>query len=427
MKELDWEKYRIKNNEPSNSGLDWDKYKVVEPESQEHEQQATDPIAGNIYNNGNLGALMAGVAGIKHTFDKPIHGLAQFIGLSDWAKNASKHSEDQFNKAAEAHPFLANAGKYGYELARDIPLMAMGGAGAAGALPSSLKGSMFGNLLQSILGGAFTGGTIGGANYVNEDESRLENALKGAAVGGIGSAAGHVASGTLKAGKNIFKAYPLSGAKSLADKIAITQRNAVKAESNKLFGGLINAAEGKGAKVSITSPKTEFKLAYKNMKPSERAPLKNLYEKNDYSFKDAHELYKALGEAANRLKPNASKTGVGAGRDAILKLQKRVAAQMENSLVNVGLPEQVGKLNMANMHYMENVVPHNNKIIQQYLSKKMRPHKFLEKAAGNEVFQTELGSRYPEIEVREALPKYLKYGAAGALGLGGGKLLWGGK
>jgi hypothetical protein len=81
----------------------------------------------------------------------------------------------------------------------------------------------------------------------------------------------------------------------------------------------------------------------------------------------------------------------------------------------------------VNKTYADKVLKYNHPLIKNYLGitkgKKsigiptLTAEDFLNKAHGDSTFRAHFGNKYPEIEVNQLLPKYLKRGAS-ALGIG---------
>lgn len=429
MQEDRWEKYRVTPGTTTNK---WEKYRIKENASLPlpMDEQPTN----DIYDNPFLAAM----AGIKHSFEKPVHGILQpllesgYLGqdVSNASKNWAKRTQDIYDRASKDSPWATGIGEHGYRFARDIPLYALGGKALTGLTsklsPGLIKWLLNRELLSNIVSGTITGGLEGAANYVNEGESRLENATEGATNGAISAG---IFSGLKYGGKkllglgkwaaNIPKAFPKGGAKELADEVAVFGRDAVEGTKKALYSIPENVAKESGL---MLPPPTGAKFGKILSEGGAEEAITDYFIKKNHTYDAANDVVKDLGKFIRDLESKHVKSGLLKGERQALKqakaLQNQVWEGMLQGFNDIGRPDAAKALIEADKYFVENVLPHRHRLVETYRKGQLLPKDFLKKAYGDSTFMAHFGTKYPEIKLRQLLPKYLK-GGAGALGVGG--------
>ena len=434
----------------------------IKPESAPMPQTNNDSV-GNPF----VKALLAGLTSQRAVYEAPVHGALQPLlesgylgqGVSDWSKEKARERESSLKLAGEDYPLITNGGELIGKVNRDIlaaialkkPVGALAGNIPTKALAGIPKWLLNSNLAKNIVTGGLTGGLEGATDYVNEGESRLENSGKkaagGAIAGGVFSGLQYGGKQLLKLGKwtaNLPKAFPKGGAKELADKIAKVDRDAAKDAATEVYDRVISAADK--AKVKVDLSKIKSKGLLSAMNSAEKETLKKALPKvkeskiilpngnklksitpGDQSFGNAHNVKKDLDDAIGRLEGLRQTTKVSNQLNKLKKGRIKVQSAMSKALKEAGLHSELGMFKEVNKTYADKVLKYNHPLIKNYLGitkgKKsigiptLTAEDFLKKAHGDSTFRAHFGNKYPEIEVNQLLPKYLKRGAS-ALGIG---------
>ena len=450
-----------------NSTNEWDSF----PDADEFNQypDAEEPqINNDSVGNPLLKALLAGLTSQRAVYETPIHGALQPLlesgylgqGVSDWSKERAREREASLKLAEEDYPLITNGGELIGKVNRDIlaaialkkPVGALAGNIPAKTLAGIPKWLLNSNLAKNIVTGGLTGGIEGVTDYVNEGESRLENSGKKTAGGAI---AGGIFSGLQYGGKqlsklskwaaNLPKAFPKGGTKEIADKIAKVDRKAAKDAAKEVYDRVTRAADKAKVKVDLSKIKSKGLLGAMNS--AEKETLKNALPKvkeskiilpngdklksitpGDQSFGNAHNIKKDLDDAIGRLEGLRQTTKVSNQLNKLKKGRIKVQSAMSKALKEAGLHSEFGAFKEVNKTYADKVLKYNHPLIKNYLGETkgkksigiptLTAEDFLKKAHGDSTFRAHFGNKYPEIEINQLLPKYLKRGAAG-LGIGG--------
>lgn len=131
--------------------------------------------------------FMSAATGFNTAFERPVQGLMQLATGDRWKglHDVAAKRESDYSRSYEANPGSTLTG----DVLGNIGLgMGTGGGftSLAGKLAPIVKNAPY---LKNILAGILGGGSLGGAQYVEPNESRLENAAEGALIGGGLSAA----------------------------------------------------------------------------------------------------------------------------------------------------------------------------------------------------------------------------------------------
>lgn len=126
--------------------------------------------------------LMSGVVGFNTAFERPAQGLMQLVTGNNWEglQKTAANREADYARSAATNPSATLAG----DILGNVGIGIGTGTGfnsLAGKLAPIAKSSPY---LQNILGGILGGGALGGAQYVEPEESRFLNTLEGAGIGG---------------------------------------------------------------------------------------------------------------------------------------------------------------------------------------------------------------------------------------------------
>jgi hypothetical protein len=126
--------------------------------------------------------FMSGVTGFNTAIERPVQGLMQLFTGDNWKalQETAKKREADYGRSSATNPGSTMFG----DILGNVGLGAATGGGfsaLAGKLAPVAKSSPY---LKNILAGMLGGGALGGAQYVEPNESRLENTLEGAGIGG---------------------------------------------------------------------------------------------------------------------------------------------------------------------------------------------------------------------------------------------------
>lgn len=121
--------------------------------------------------------------GFSTGFEGLAHGLIQPVlesgalgkNASEVSKMMAQERQRKYQEAQIENPISAGIGNLAGSVVGSIPAMAIPGVGQ-------------GNLIRGIIQGALQSAAVGGSEYVNEDESRLKNALIASPFGAVGGA-----------------------------------------------------------------------------------------------------------------------------------------------------------------------------------------------------------------------------------------------
>ena len=207
---------------------------------------------------------------------KTVGAAAEFLGFEDPTKNfqqslseVRQEREQKLTQAEEQHPVAAYGGQ-----AAGI----LGSAATLGAIP----GGTSGGLLRRIATGATAGAGFGGAAYVEEDGSRLQNIAAGATLGGILPGLIHGASKTYQALKN--KTFPgITKVGSLAEEAAQVGTTKPTQEAAERLGTFVTPGEASGvASIQKAESRLKFDKVYSSkMQDLLQARNSGLQEKLD--------------------------------------------------------------------------------------------------------------------------------------------------
>lgn len=126
--------------------------------------------------------FMSGVTGFNTAFERPVQGLMQLITGDKWKalQDVAAEREAKYARSAAVNPGSTMAGDILGNLGIGV---GTGGSfsALAGKLAPVVKSSPY---LKNVLGGLLGGAALGGAQYVEPDESRLANLGEGGVIGG---------------------------------------------------------------------------------------------------------------------------------------------------------------------------------------------------------------------------------------------------
>ncbi len=338
---------------------------------------------------------------------------------------AAQEREQRYQQSKAESPYATTLGYGGGKLAPDLlAAYATGGGSQAVKIPKYIQ------YLKAALGGGLGGAISGGAEYVNPGQSREHNALVGGLTGAvlpILGAAGHAAHTGIKSAGNTAKHL----GKAL-DPEFLTSKLLENIEKHEAHNTGLFSKFHENAKSVIPAIPKEFPLGElkKALSRGEYETIVSALHKP--STETFHESYKELGKFLRGFE-NGKKGLVGAERrqyEAVENAQKILKESMYNALNKEGRKDLIDLFGEANKDYIENIVTHQHPVINQYKAGKITKQKMLKKLANNDVFEAELGSRYPDIMLRNKLPAIGK-GIGIGTGLVGGPaiydILFGGK
>ncbi len=142
------------------------------------------PVDQKKQNKTSLSSLLKSAGtGFSTGFESLAHGLIQpllesgMLGKNaiEVSKMMAQERQRKYQEASEENPISAGIGNLAGSVIAGIPAMAIPGVGQ-------------GNLVRGITQGALQGAAIGGSEYVEPDQSRLNNALMAAPFGAAGGA-----------------------------------------------------------------------------------------------------------------------------------------------------------------------------------------------------------------------------------------------
>jgi len=195
-----------------NTGPDYSGWEIVDETGQpgspvppQEDRYANSPTWIQALNRFNQAPL---TQGFRTGIERTAQGLLQPLyesgllgeGMKQSLRDLAREREERYAQASEQAPFTAGAGNILGAISSSLPTAIVGGGVASGALP------YVGRIGAGALGAATEGGLFGASQYVNEDESRIQNAINDALLsGGLHGALGIAGKG-LKSAANKF--YP---------------------------------------------------------------------------------------------------------------------------------------------------------------------------------------------------------------------------
>lgn len=430
----DWSQYYAKPENPNLAPTDWSQY-YTKPEQMEQKPETlmdilSTKLAENIPGLGK-------VAEFAYPFTKPneelwsnlpplvAHGAQGFLNIPASAANLIPGVNiPHFDFAKYTHPERESS------IPEDI---AEFGGGAYGGGSALIKGSKYlpkiGNLgksgfsqyLGNVLKGGL-GGYIGSEAKGEEGDYLGKGRLLGAFFGSMAPATG----GAIQFGKSLLP-------KNITEKILMGVQKA-ESKSPELYNKFLKPAQEAGLKVKTPKMSLEKQQQIIREAPKEyRKTYKKWLENPD--MKNSHKLYKATKKLESNLQRKVKAGTISTPETDILessgKLSRLVEKNMENSLRSAGRTDLIKALSEANKHYIQNVLPHRNPAITEYLGKlksfkasegkgRIEPSykEMVKKLQKDTDFQAALGREYPQLMHRERLPYYLGGAGAGASGLG---------
>jgi hypothetical protein len=138
------------------------------------------------------------------------------------------------------------------------------------------------------------------------------------------------------------------------------------------------------------------------------------------NIKNTHEFTKELGSVGwgNSSKDKDLGKVSRRARDNIIK-------QMNKTFKKEGVPELTGMLKKANKHHIENVLPHQNPLIEEFGAGDITAKRFIKELYTNKDFEAHLADRYPEVAQRAHLNKFIDSYLLPSLKIAGGGTLLG--
>jgi hypothetical protein len=356
----------------------------------------------------DLGAVGSGITGFNKGVEDLTHGVMQPLTesglLSERVKRGSesvgREREAQYRQAKQQNPKSAMVGNILGNIAVSAPLALAGGTPAIGRLPGFLK------YLQPILGGAATGGLMGGASYINPGQSRIKNTLTGAAIGGaLGGGAQALMGGKELAGA-FLKTHP---AEKFAGKF-IGEMKGVQKQYANAYENFLTQAEKSGAD-KIGLPKINTKDIFEHAAKSEKGYLKKFI--TDPTIRNAHKAQSDLGKLVSRLKQRKGLSGSETDTlQAAIKAQNKIRNSIDKSLTGKGQGLLAKEYKDLTAGYTKDVIPYRTSNAISKFDRKnplLTPEAFRKKLSNEESFKALVGAeRHPELY---KLPKLGKIGS----------------
>lgn len=461
--EDEWAQYQIKGNFQRDPN-DWTQYAAQSPIGKSivpQEQFDENPVMSYLRNFNN-------------TFERSTHGAMQpllesgYLGnrVRQGSENVAREREEGARLADQLNPNASMAGGITGNLAMALPGIVAGGGPAS--------------LLRSMLGGAVTSGLGGAAEYVNPGESRLENALVGAGLGGafgVIPGAAKLTGKAIKKGydfaKNVKNAYPVEKVAKTVMKDAQNMKNKyqnlydsfhageerhgvkyvmdpgrpintekttasqVKEFMNSPFAKAFKESDPEAAKQfeqralhEVTkglkpkmSPKLKKELNYKFLnKEVPDSYMKSFREfLKEPTLRNAQNAQSDLRKFAKSAegKPNTPSEKIKAIK-AAKKARSKIKNSMESALKKSENPNALQEYRDITKGYKDEAVDYiYDPTILKYQNRELTDPGFVKALTNSEKFQKRLGSKYPQMQLRENLPKYAKGAAMGLGGIGG--------
>lgn len=356
--------------------------------------------------------FMSVATGINTKFGNMFHGILQpllesgYLGdrISRSSKRVAKERQEELARSKEFNPLATAGGEFLGELGLIAPTIPLGGAGLA----------------RQALTGGLAGAVRGAGEYVNEGDDRLINAAMEAATGAGAAAFPGLVKGV---GSGIKTAYRAASPSRIAKNI-VADRNALRSAYSKGYNEFFKEAEKEGIN-TIGVPKLNTKAILKNTTKSEAEALKD-FLKNP-TLKNAHDAQSDLGKAIRRLERINESAGLKTSQSRALDAAKTAQERLRESITREF--DKSGKSGLAKTYseltegYKREVLPYTrNKSINKFLKGDLTASDLVSKLPKEEAFRARLLEKYPELGLREKLPRYLaNTGKAGlgGLGLGG--------
>ncbi len=371
--------------------------------------QPQEQVPEESFLSGLGSKFMSGVTGFNTAIERPIHGILQPLVENQYVperlRNASKQvaasREANYEREVERNPFSAMAGNIGGNVALFAPAL-MSGAGVG---------------MSPYLAGALSGGAQAGAQYVNPEESRLENALYGGAFGALLPAAGKAIGGLAKGVKNIAKSYP---AAKVAEKV-ISGKADVKAKYAKEYSDIFKQSGIKHIREPIKTSETRRRLSIngpiiKRNNPEKYGEAFAAFQKNP-TPKLAQKAQSDLGKLINEIKSGkpSSLSSEGKRIKELTKLRKGVINDITKSLEKKS-PELANKYKKVGEGYAKDVIPYSeNKAIREFEKGRLSKEDLTDALVKNKAFREQMKNVYPELKTRRNMPKIIT--GLGATGL----------
>jgi len=353
--------------------------------------------------------FMSGVTGFNTAIERPIHGILQPLVENQYVperlRNASRqvaaNREANYEREVERNPFSAMAGNIGGNVALFAPAL-MSGAGAG---------------ISPYLAGALSGGAQAGAQYVNPEESRLENALYGGAFGAVLPGVGKAISGTAKGIKNVSKAYPV---KKVAEKV-ISGMNTTKSNYNKMYSDIFKEASDLGIN-EIKKPNINYNAIIKNNPGKFSKILKDFQESPTPEL--ANKLQSDLGKRISSLQTKQGKSGLVSSE--IHELERLTSAKDKliknlTSAFEKKSPGLADRYRETSKGYAKEVIPYiKSAPIRRFRTGERGEADFIKELTKDKTFMHKMGKLYPELRTRDEINALIRPTInKGGFGLGG--------
>lgn len=346
-------------------------------------------------------SVESAMIGFNTPFEELAHGTLQpvfenLLGntVAQSSRNVASQREADYAAAKASSPLSAMGG-YGLgTIAQSIPAIYGGPIGAEAALG---RISPYMKYLSGILGTAGAGALQGGAQYVNPEDSRLVNALKGSALNLGVRGVGQAAKGVYGLGKAISKTHP----PEKFTKNFLKDMSEAKEIYNKGYGRWESEIEASGIKNLEKMPKINYSDIFNKASKDEKKYLKNFMQ--DPSIENAHRAQSDLGEMIARLKGLKQTNAVKDARRSAEKAQLRLRKEIKETLKGSGREDLASEYGTLTTGYKRDVIPYTtNPTVRKYLNEELTDEGFLKKISKSEPFKKKIGQeKYPELYKRQ--------------------------
>ena len=210
----------------------------------------------------------------------------------------------------------------------------------------------------------------------------------------FGAGAGAILPGAEKAAKGALEfSKKVPNAINTELQASNVLKGAAKAEkaSEKMYTQLHKVAEEAAIKLNPNTIEPHLEYFLKHGTPNMKETARKLLESP--TAKNAHDFMKQAG----KIKPTSQHA------DFAYEAKDAIKDELFKAFKESGNPKLIKELEVANKHYIENVLPHRNDIIKKYQAGKLTKEDFVRDLSRNKTFKAQKGHEYPELLTRGIL------------------------